>query len=256
MPNKHNMPKYQGTKELYAVAMSRGDYNKLRGWDLPANEKYDDPGYLVEYIDGGTGNHPDYEGYISWSPADVFNVAYKVTESAHDRVKIELDQLNTRKYALADFLGSGRAKEVLTDFHYSLLGLQFRAMYEYSEVLEKREGFMGEPQDACNYGEFDRPALFKDVDWPFAQRAALEGFPITRAGWNGKNQFVSCQPAEKLLSADKFWIPANKRAAEANGGEMGVSPYFSLKTAQNKIQMGWIPSSGDLFANDWVVLFK
>lgn len=52
--------------------MSRLAYNQLRGWELPANEDGADEGFLVEYIDGGPANHPDYAGYISWSPSDVF----------------------------------------------------------------------------------------------------------------------------------------------------------------------------------------
>ena len=64
-----------GTKLIHAHPMTRASYNALRGWELPADENGDAAGYLVEYIDGGKANHPDYEGYISWSPADVFERA-------------------------------------------------------------------------------------------------------------------------------------------------------------------------------------
>lgn len=67
-----------GTKLIHAHPMNRAAYNTLRGWELPADENGDDAGYLVEYIDGGKANHPDYEGYISWSPADVFERAYRL----------------------------------------------------------------------------------------------------------------------------------------------------------------------------------
>ena len=66
-----------GTKLIYAHPMNRAAYNALRGLELPPDENGDDAGYLVEYIDGGKANHPDYEGYISWSPADVFERAYR-----------------------------------------------------------------------------------------------------------------------------------------------------------------------------------
>lgn len=71
------MKRYIGTKEINAKPMSRREYNNLREWDLPANENGTDPGYLVEYIDGGYPNHSDFKGYISWSPNDVFERAYK-----------------------------------------------------------------------------------------------------------------------------------------------------------------------------------
>lgn len=57
--------------------MTRAEYNALRGWTVPADENPDDAGYLVEYVDGGQANHPDFAGYISWSPADVFDRAYR-----------------------------------------------------------------------------------------------------------------------------------------------------------------------------------
>jgi hypothetical protein len=57
--------------------MTRGDYNSYRSWLMPADENPADAGYLVEYTDGGKANHPDHAGYISWSPADVFEKSYK-----------------------------------------------------------------------------------------------------------------------------------------------------------------------------------
>lgn len=70
------MQYFIGTKILKARAMTRGEYNEYRGWDLPANEKPEDEGYLVEYLDGGEANHPGHAGYISWSPKDVFEKSY------------------------------------------------------------------------------------------------------------------------------------------------------------------------------------
>lgn len=70
------MKKYIGTKTLYAKPMTLGAYNKLRRWEMPLHEDPDSEGYLVEYQDGGTANHPDFKGYISWSPKDVFERTY------------------------------------------------------------------------------------------------------------------------------------------------------------------------------------
>lgn len=74
------MNRYIGVKEINAKPMTRLEYNVFRGWDLPTNENPDDEGFLVEYIDGGSPNTPDYKGYVSWSPKDVFERAYKPTE--------------------------------------------------------------------------------------------------------------------------------------------------------------------------------
>lgn len=72
---------YIGTKKVAATPMTRQAYNDYRGWPLPADENGDDAGYLVEYVDGGKANDTRHVGYISWSPADVFERAYKLISS-------------------------------------------------------------------------------------------------------------------------------------------------------------------------------
>lgn len=74
------MKRYIGVKEINAIDMTRAAYNILRDWQMPADENGDDAGYLVEYIDGGQANHKDFKGYISWSPKDVFERAYKAVD--------------------------------------------------------------------------------------------------------------------------------------------------------------------------------
>lgn len=76
------MKTYIGTKVVRAAPMTRGEYNAMRGWSLPIGEDPADAGYLVEYTDGGKANHPDFKGYISWSPADVFDCAYRAASPA------------------------------------------------------------------------------------------------------------------------------------------------------------------------------
>ena len=73
------MQTYIGTKIIKASPMTRQQYNDYRGWQLPENENGDDEGYLVEYTDGGKPNHEKHEGYISWSPKEVFENAYNPT---------------------------------------------------------------------------------------------------------------------------------------------------------------------------------
>lgn len=78
-----SMAAYIGTKLVNAKPMTRQEYNDFRGWELPKDEDGSDKGYLVEYIDGGKANTAEYVGYVSWSPADVFERAYhQVNQSA------------------------------------------------------------------------------------------------------------------------------------------------------------------------------
>lgn len=69
--------RYVGTKTVDARPMTRAAYNEYRGWALPADEDGDDEGFLVEYVDGGKANDSRHAGYISWSPREVFERAYK-----------------------------------------------------------------------------------------------------------------------------------------------------------------------------------
>lgn len=85
MPNTPFAPsqgkqRYIGTKRIFAAPMSRADYNDYRGWEPPEDERGEDEGMLVEYVDGGASNHPNHVGYISWSPLDVFNKSYRNIE--------------------------------------------------------------------------------------------------------------------------------------------------------------------------------
>jgi hypothetical protein len=71
------MDQFIGTKIVKVFACNREDYNAYRGWRIPADENGSDEGYLVEYTDGGAPNHPLHEGYISWSPKEQFDNAYR-----------------------------------------------------------------------------------------------------------------------------------------------------------------------------------
>jgi hypothetical protein len=71
------LSEFIGTKRVLATAMNRLQYNQYRGWELPGDEDGEDLGYLVEYLDGGKPNHPNHEGYLSWSPKAQFDNAYE-----------------------------------------------------------------------------------------------------------------------------------------------------------------------------------
>ena len=73
------MRHYIGTKTLRASPMTRAQYVAYRGWPMPEGENPSDEGYLVEYdptTPNNNANDPRHAGYISWSPADVFEHVY------------------------------------------------------------------------------------------------------------------------------------------------------------------------------------
>lgn len=100
------MKQYIGVKLINAKPMTRGDYNEFRGWPVPADENPADEGYLVEYLDGGSPNTPDYKGYVSWSPAEVFANAYGPTDGMTFGLALEALKRGS-KVARAGWNGKG-----------------------------------------------------------------------------------------------------------------------------------------------------
>lgn len=100
------MKKYIGTKQVEAEPMTLGDYVKKTGRNPYVNdpEVHDnsEKGYIVKYKDG----------YISWSPADVFEQAYKVSETAIDRMHIECGDVKERLNKLNAFLSSANGQKL------------------------------------------------------------------------------------------------------------------------------------------------
>ncbi len=100
------MKRYLGLKEINAKPMNRLDYNKFRGWELPEDEDGADEGMLVEYVDGGKANTEEYGGYVSWSPKDVFEKAYREVDGMTFGAAIELIKRG-KKIARSGWNGRG-----------------------------------------------------------------------------------------------------------------------------------------------------
>lgn len=141
--HEHGSPvTYLGTKVIHAVPMDRLAYNQLRGWELPADENGEDLGYLVQYADGGSPNVPGFDGYVSWSPRDVFERAYDVgirqTPSTFlDRMRTERDDLHADFVKLQTFLASAAIEKIPAIERIDLHD-QAVHMHNYLSVLNRR----------------------------------------------------------------------------------------------------------------------
>lgn len=139
------MKKYVGTKVIEASPMTRGDYNNYRGWQIPADENPADEGYLVKHSDD----------YVSWSPAGVFEEAYReydknklpatavgmMSEDYKERFKAEYKQLVIRFEGLKKMLkewDEGTLVFFEPTCPRSTYDMQLKAMSEYIAVLEAR----------------------------------------------------------------------------------------------------------------------
>ncbi|QOR55710.1 MAG: hypothetical protein YHS30scaffold667_6 [Phage 65_10] len=132
-----SMTRYTGTKTLSARPMTHGEYNAYRGWTPPEVEDQTTAGYLVEYEDGGQANDSRHAGYISWSPADVFEKSYRPTGTFQDRVRLEKAELDTKIDALAKFLPTEIFGGLPTD-EQDRMTAQLAAMQDYSGCLAER----------------------------------------------------------------------------------------------------------------------
>lgn len=138
------MEKYTGTKTIKARPMTRGNYNKYRGLEIPKDENPSDKGYLVGYSDSKGNFDGKFEGgcnYISWSPSDVFEVAYKNVGSAigtyQERVVCEKKELDEKLEKLCPFIDSDIFNK-LEEGDKTLLIEQQAVMSSYSNILANR----------------------------------------------------------------------------------------------------------------------
>lgn len=97
MDNLTAMHPYIGTKLITARPMTRGAYNEYRGWTIPADENPEDEGYLVKYSDN----------YVSWSPKDAFDEAYRPTNAMNFGLAIEAAKKG-KKIARLNWNGKGQ----------------------------------------------------------------------------------------------------------------------------------------------------
>jgi hypothetical protein len=93
-----------------------------------------------------------------------------------------------------------------------------------------------------------------------AINALNDGYIIYREGWNGKNIFVFKQVPATIASEVVPKMTSLHDAAKtliADSDTKGISYenqclIYNTKTG---VANSWVPSSSDMFANDWHVLF-
>jgi len=97
-------------------------------------------------------------------------------------------------------------------------------------------------------------AVVGGVGFDFAIVAIKDGARVRRAGWNGKDMWITLSPGNSRVPAENFWAPNNRLHAEKQPTRcLEVLPYITMKTADNKI-VPWLASQTDLLANDWEIL--
>lgn len=88
------------------------------------------------------------------------------------------------------------------------------------------------------------------MDFSSALIKVKEGKKIARSGWNGANQFIIKAGGYEVEEAR----PGSDYEKAGITGRFTIAPHLDLKNAQGVMQPGWVPSQGDLFADDWEVI--
>lgn len=213
------MKQYTGTKTVKAMPMTMGEaYERklLKEGVRPSECETDKAGYLVEYEDG----------YQSWSPADVFDKAYKPSETFVNRMVLELEDLEKRMCKCDNFLSSDEFS-ALDALSRALLTVQRGVMGQYYFVLADRFIKANKMKAKLSNFTFGTAVLYLKA-----------GMAVRRAGWNGKGLFVVKQVSAK----DIIMARAEPHIAYTNQ-MLIVHPDGRADS--------WVPSSSDVFAEDW-----
>lgn len=97
--------------------------------------------------------------------------------------------------------------------------------------------------------------MYKDLTYGQALMQLKLGDKVARAGWNGKGMWVSMTSGKTLdMDVHDIWTDNVRDIAIENGGTVEILPYMSIKTADGKLQIGWLASQSDTLANDWSVV--
>lgn len=234
--NKEEMKQYTGTKTVKAMPMTMGEaYERklLKEGVRPSECETDKAGYLVEY-EGG---------YQSWSPAEPFEKAYKLSETFLDRLCIEYSELMERAEKCNDFLASDKVKE-LGRTSQALLSAQSGLMYQYGFVLGDRMSIVRKEKPVLATFTFGTAVLLLKA-----------GMAVRRGGWNGKGLFVVKQVPSRI-TAD---IIPNMQSLPQSAKDIIMArkePHIDYTNQMLIINPdgradSWVPSSSDVFAEDW-----
>ena len=210
--------KYIRMHQVEAEPMTRGDYNKKRGWQIPANENPADEGYIVSYPDG----------YVSWCPKAQFeNNAFSDAKDAPFRSIPDPDQL----LMLLRIFHDERYSNCSGDEKATRLVHAY-----YNEYVGRTNGFL-------TFG--------------MAIEHMKRGEKVARKGWNGKGMFLWLKPATQI-KAEWCKDEMLKGLVEENGGEIlglgTICMYTHDSTGRKAILTGWLASQSDMLCEDWMVV--
>lgn len=76
-----------------------------------------------------------------------------------------------------------------------------------------------------------------------------KGYKVARQGWNGKNMFIYIQKGTTITKD-----MARNEVLKEIDGDIAINSHIDMKTADNKIMIGWSANQLDMLSNDWVIV--
>ena len=121
-------------------------------------------------------------------------------------------------------------------------------------LVEYVDGGKANDQRHAGYISWSPSDVFKRAYRPvegmtfgLAIEALKAGKAVARAGWNGKGMWIYLVPADHLAASLKYGFGECL-------GEPTALPSIAMKTADNKLVIGWSASQVDMLAEDWRVV--
>ena len=230
------MKKYIGIKLVQAEPMTKGaafsaGLLRMRA-ALPEAEK-EMPGYKVVYDNG----------YESWSPADVFEAAYRIAETPADRLNIQWYDIDNKAGEIVQFKQS-EAYNNLREVDRAGLDARFDAMVSLL-------GIIGSCATSLETGEGGLCGFNFGVAISLLKR----GYVLRRSGWNGTDIVVFKQVPATIkgeIIPKMQSLPDKAKAIILDGTQhidyTSQCLIYNRKTGRAD---SWVPSISDTFAEDW-----
>lgn len=231
----NQLKQYTGTKTVKARPMTMGEAYEcklLKEGVRPSECETDKAGYLVEY-EGG---------YMSWSPKDVFDAAYKPSETFLERLDNECDEIGARYNKAKDFINSDRFDN-LSPIAKLLLMAQSATQREYICLLI----------DMIDEAKEKKPFL-SEFDFGTAIKFLKAGGAISRAVWRSEKfvvkQVLSIITADIIPKMQSLPQVAKDILMSRKNPHIGYTNQMLIIHPDGQAD-SWQPTSEDIFAVDW-----
>ena len=129
----NDMLKYIRCHIVEAKPMTRGDYNTLRGWAIPANENAADEGYYIVYPDG----------YESWCPKAQFEAAGRLIDNMTFGQAIDACRYSGKKIQRKNWNGVGQYVEFRECATLNLQGVENHSSCFVFHFVNRKTGETG-----------------------------------------------------------------------------------------------------------------